>query len=454
MGSRGSATAVASTGLGRRIREARVAQGLTQGDLAGPEFSVGYVSRIESGARQPSKHTLTVLAGRLGVTPDFLMTGAEAEDALARRHDVDRAELALAGGDVDEAVALTATLLENHDLSPWPDLARRARLVHALCYEAMGDLHSAIIELEDLAGAYGADEESAKVGIALSRCYRDNGDFPQAIEAGEHILRILETRGLAGTTEHIRLSVTVAAAYHESGHSGVAVRMARRAIKAAEANASPEAQAAAFWNASVFERRAGNTERAVELSQRALALLENGTSNRNIGRLRTAAALIQLYDPRSDAAELDGMLELARRELDWSSASPVDRSQNILATARVALRAGSPERTLELLDEVPADVCHQDPLMAASVSVVRALAQSILGRRWEDSFTEAAAVLTMLGTERGSAQFWFELGEAASEAGDDTRSAMAYRQAAMTLGAARILLPVGDRPAFSIPARH
>ncbi len=425
---------------------------MTQGDLAGTEYSVGYVSRIESGARQPSREALAMLAARLGVTPEFLETGVEAAEALARHHDVDRAELALAGGDVDEAVTLTADLLESADLSPWPDLARRVRLVHALCYEAMGDLHAAIISLEDLQAEDADDDAAATVGIALSRCYRDIGDFPQAITSGERVLRLMETRGLAGTTEHVRLSMTVAGAYFENGDVGVATRMARRAIKAAEANASPEAQAAAYWNASMIERECGHLQRAVELAGKALTVLETGSSNRNLARFRTQLALTLLRDPSTNTDEIRGLLDLAERELSWSSASPVDHAHNTLALARLAIREVDPELALRLVDGVPADVCHQDPVLSAEVNVLRVLALTISGASIAEEFASARALLDLLGTDRGVAQLWFELGEAATAAGNRDRAAHAYRCAGECLGASRVLLPVHERPAFRLPA--
>ncbi len=443
---------VASTDLGRRIRDARVAQGMTQGDLAGSDYSVGYVSRIESGARQPSREALDTLASRLGVTPEFLQTGVEAAEALARRHDVDRAELALAGGDIDEAVALTADLLENADLSPWPDLARRVRLVHALCYEAMGDLHSAIIALEDLQAEHDGDEGAASVGIALSRCYRDAGDFGQAIDAGERVLRSMEKKGLGGTTEHVRLSVTVASAYFEAGNLGVATRMARRAIKVAEANASPEAQAAAYWNASIYERTAGHLEAAVELASRALHLLENGNSTRNLAKLRTQLAHTLLNDREASPQEIREHLELAERELEWSSASPIDLARHTLVNARLLLREGDPVGATRQLDQVSAEVCHQDPALTAEVAVTRTQAKAIAGEPIATDLEQAGDLLTLLGSDLGVAQLWFALAETADLAGHQSTALAAFRQASVCLGASRMIMPSSDRPAFRLPA--
>jgi tetratricopeptide (TPR) repeat protein len=423
---------------------------MTQGDLAGSDYSVGYVSRIESGARQPSEQTLATLAERLHVSPEFLVTGAEAADALARRHDVDRAELALAGGDIDEAVHLTADLLEHADLSPWPDLVRRVRLVHALCYEAMGDVHSAIIELEDLASE--DDEDVAKVGVALCRCYRDAGDYQMAITSGEQRLRTMERQGLAGTTEHVRLSMTVSGAYFESGQLGVATRMARRAIKAAEANSSAEAQAAAYWNASVYERSAGNVGVAVELAARALSILENGNSTRNLAKLRMQFVHTLLSDPASEPSEIHRHLELARRELDWSAASPLDRARSIVVIARLCLRESDPAGALEALDNVDSEVCHQDPALTAEVNVVRIQALAVMSEPIDGHLQETSDLLTLLGTERGVAQLWFGLAEAAELGGRDDAALAAFRQASICLGASRILMASVDRPAFRLPA--
>lgn len=53
--------------LGRRLRELRLAAGLTQAQLAGDRFSHAYVSVIESGRRVPSRSTVEYFAQRLGV---------------------------------------------------------------------------------------------------------------------------------------------------------------------------------------------------------------------------------------------------------------------------------------------------------------------------------------------------------------------------------------------------
>ena len=69
-------TALDPVQLGGRIKAARVAAGLTQPELAGPDASVAYLSRIESGQRRAGTDLLQTLATRLGVTVEYLAYGA------------------------------------------------------------------------------------------------------------------------------------------------------------------------------------------------------------------------------------------------------------------------------------------------------------------------------------------------------------------------------------------
>src|SRR6187455_2923266 len=59
-----------SARLGERVRQLRVAAGLTQTDLAGDRFSKEYVSQIERGKTRPTRETIEWLAAKLGVDAD------------------------------------------------------------------------------------------------------------------------------------------------------------------------------------------------------------------------------------------------------------------------------------------------------------------------------------------------------------------------------------------------
>src|SRR6476646_8996341 len=66
--------------LGERLRQLRVAAGLTQSDLAGERFSKEYVSQIERGKTRPTRETIEWLAARLGVDASFLASGVSSDE--------------------------------------------------------------------------------------------------------------------------------------------------------------------------------------------------------------------------------------------------------------------------------------------------------------------------------------------------------------------------------------
>ncbi len=65
-----------SESVGKRVRRLRLAAGLSQRECSSPGVSFAYISRIEAGARTPSVKALRKLADKLGVTTEYLETGA------------------------------------------------------------------------------------------------------------------------------------------------------------------------------------------------------------------------------------------------------------------------------------------------------------------------------------------------------------------------------------------
>jgi transcriptional regulator with XRE-family HTH domain len=63
--------------VGRRLKEARVAAGLSQRRLSFPGCSAAYISRLEAGERVPSLQLLRKLALKLDADEEYLATGVE-----------------------------------------------------------------------------------------------------------------------------------------------------------------------------------------------------------------------------------------------------------------------------------------------------------------------------------------------------------------------------------------
>ena len=245
--------------LGGRLRSARQARGLTQGEVADDVMSVAYLSRIESGHRQPTAPALETLAERLDVSVESLLGVAERGEIDEMRLALDYAELSLESGQPEDAEEHLRKALQLLEITQMDGLRVRARLLHARALEATKREDDAVLELESLLADPVTDGMTRiKAGIALSRIFRETGDLGRAIECGERVMSHIEDAGLGATDEAVQLAVTVAAAHFERGDTAHAVRLCRKAIARAETLGSPKARASAYWNASVMQGRRGD----------------------------------------------------------------------------------------------------------------------------------------------------------------------------------------------------
>lgn len=423
--------------LGDRLRSARVACGLTQRELGSPEASVAHVSRIEAGARRPGLALLAAMAGRLGTTPRVLLLGASAGDAEELELALTFVELSLETGDATSAMDRSGRVVDRARSIGRADLLQRALLAHGRALESCGRLADGIEVLDELAALDGAGLTWARGCIALCRCTREAGDLSRAIELGEEARARITEAGLDGSDESVQLTVTLAAAYHERGDVARATRLCRDAVRRAEQTGSPRARASAYWNGSVVLSQAGAIGEALTMAERALSLLSEGSDTRNLARLRTELASLQLAadPPEVDAAEEN--LAHALVQLLESSASPVDVARNTLERAHVRLLRGDAQGALELAVET-AEAAHgmEARLLVADALSVQGQALHLLGepeaavRR----FREAVLVLTGVGADRKAARLWYDLGTLLETSGETAAALDAFRRAAASTG--------------------
>src|SRR5436853_4629554 len=143
----------AQTGLrlGERLRQLRVAAGLTQTDLAGQRFSKEYISQIERGKTRPTSDTIEWLALRLGVDDGFLQSGVSADERS-------KAEAILARADA---------LLEEHQFSE--AIKEYTRALPAVLGTGAVELHVRALNGEAMARVQVDDVKGALALLAESR---------------------------------------------------------------------------------------------------------------------------------------------------------------------------------------------------------------------------------------------------------------------------------------------
>src|SRR6266436_10043762 len=112
--------------LGERVRQLRVAAGLTQTDLAGDRFSKEYVSQIERGKTRPTRETIEWVAARLGVDPGFLANGVATDERGRLEGALARAEALIEALKNEEAAAEYELLVPASRATGVPELAVRA----------------------------------------------------------------------------------------------------------------------------------------------------------------------------------------------------------------------------------------------------------------------------------------------------------------------------------------
>ena len=418
--------------LGRRLRAARVAAGLTQTDAGGRDLSTAYVSRIEAGARRPSARALQHLAERVGTTPADLLRAAEDDPALTElRLTLDYAELALETGEAQEAESQTRAALAQLDTdSP---LHERAVFLHGRALEATGRLAEAVQALGQVAAGDGA--HALRATIALCRCLRESGDLDRAIDEGDAALARLREGPLFGTDESIQLVATVASCYFESGDVTTAAKLCREAVATAEKLGSATARASAYWNASIVESHRGRVDSAVFQAQRALSLLGEGRDARNLARLRGQLGILQLRSVPPAVAE--ALVTLVRAEADMreSSAAAADLGWVRAALARAHLLDGDLGAATAMAEEARAAEVDM-PLARAEAAAVLGQVAVLEGDtdRARALCAEAAQLLSAAGADRATAQVWYELAMCLEQAGATSEAMDAYRRAAASTG--------------------
>src|SRR2546430_1123727 len=132
--------------LGERLRQLRVAAGLTQSELAGERFSKEYVSQIERGKTRPTEGTIEWLADRLGVDAGFLASGVATDERARLEGALSRAEAMYEAQQDTEAVEAFEPLVTAARATGMPELQVRALCVSGLAKMRTGE-HLAAVDL-------------------------------------------------------------------------------------------------------------------------------------------------------------------------------------------------------------------------------------------------------------------------------------------------------------------
>jgi transcriptional regulator with XRE-family HTH domain len=134
--------------LGERLRQLRVAGGMTQTELAGDRFSKEYVSQIERGKTKPTPETIRWLADRLGVDAGYLADGVSADERGRVDAALARTDALLEARRNDEALEELERIRAAVLAAGLPELETRALSAEATVRIRSGEVREAIALLE------------------------------------------------------------------------------------------------------------------------------------------------------------------------------------------------------------------------------------------------------------------------------------------------------------------
>jgi len=376
-------------GFGRRIRELRLARKLTQADLAGAEFTKGFISALEVGRVRASLRATEIIARRLGVPIVQLVPGSRGElqtEVLLTRAEREllteqpAAALELAGQALRGTrgiVRARALRLQGRALT---ELGRAKTAVTALqegIREARsgGDAELATRAVFDLAVAHAKLDEPGESLALLLECDR-------ALRAGELVDRTFE----------LQVRAFLAASYVRLGDFGSADLQAERARAIAEDVVDSAALGSLYSTLSLTRERQGDYEAALTYARKSVQMHES------IGRMRTAGemwhnlALIHLR--RSQTARAQEALEHAATLAEQTN-NPALLAAVLVGRAELALRRGQNAGAIDLADQALVQP-SASPRSKGRALLTKARAQAVAGapaNTTRGTFEEALGVL-------------------------------------------------------------
>jgi len=369
--------------IGGRIKQARLASGLTQSALAGDRYTKAYISALEHGLAKPSMAALNYLSPRLGTTSASLIADSDPIwDRVA-------ADLAMAAGDwlvaLDRYASVTARTTDRVALA---DIS--VAVVECLCrLDRAGEaIRPATEAIETLRGAGRLTSlPQAEYWLASAQFQSEN------IKESRSIVTSLINRirqGLRVDPDfHVRLLVSAGMIETSAGNSGLALAYLEEA-RGLSSDLDARRRATFLSSLATAYRKVGDLEGAIRYGRDAIALMRSVSADEAVQRLENELALAYLANGNQTRAA-----ELAHEARRGAVArSDVHLAAHLADTeAMIALAGGDPEAAVELATEA-IDLADQIDNEKARLGalVTRARAHAVLGNHPEAaSDFEAAA---------------------------------------------------------------
>jgi tetratricopeptide (TPR) repeat protein len=434
----GAPTAPRVPRLGERLRQLRVAAGLTQTDLAGDRFSKEYISQIERGKTKPTPETIDWLALRLSVDAGFLASGVSADERAKAETILTRADLLLQQHHLDDAIAEYTRALPAVLGTGAAELRVRALNGEAMARAQSGDLKAGLALLAESRALVESDAftdvDRAEVLFRLGVCRFKLSSISTASALFNEAFALAERSGLP--CDELRLNILDwrSRCYKRQRDYEAAREDVEHALELAEALHDDRALASVYFQASNLAERRGQWVLARTYAEKARAHYEEIQDRTNVGRLFNNLGGIEFLLGNPNGA-------IERLKQAYTIALEVDRDEDaagaVSSLADVHLRTGDPMRAEEharhALEIIGAREDMLDQVGATRLVLGRALLEQDRLDEAEIAFAEAEDAFARLSSASHRAAAWIAQGDLATKRGDERRAAVLFRRAAETL---------------------
>ncbi|NUV69296.1 MULTISPECIES: helix-turn-helix domain-containing protein [unclassified Streptomyces] len=321
--------------FGARLKALRLQRGLSQASLAGEEISTGYLSRLETGARQPTERVSAYLAKQLGVDRLAL----DAPPAATSGSSLTRALSVAASSDSGESVEELIDVLATEGTED-PSLRWQALWVIAGYRSRRGERveeQACLEELVEVADELALPALQCRSGTRLARCLRSVGEAARALELAEGAYRVAKDAGLSVDDTGTALLALVSADA-ESGRLADARAHAEELVELV-AGRTDTLRAEALWSAATVCSRQGDDEAVHAYLGQAMQELDSRVDPVLWARLRLAAASLYLQSRPALTETARTCLTQAEAALEIVG-TPLQQQELLVVQAHLAFEEG------------------------------------------------------------------------------------------------------------------
>ena len=287
--------------VGARIRSLRTAKGMTQAQVAEPNYTKAYISMLESGRTRASMKALEHIAGVLGVKPADLLGGVAAP--ATPQYQLLEARRYIEQQRPTEAIPILEALEEG--LGATDQLVRLRFLATAFNMTGQPKAAFPLIErAQRMAELLEDEEEKVRVNAVLASAYSRTYAYEEALRLLREIVAACEDGVPNDPAFHFRRLVDLAVVLTNLRQPKQALAAYERAIVLGEKFSDRPALGNLYAGMAKTHQNEGDLEAAIVYNQKSLQIFEElGLFDQVACTLDNAALLYAEYGNRERARE-------------------------------------------------------------------------------------------------------------------------------------------------------